>query len=101
MLICNIDPPGCTDIDDVLSYQENIDINGNKIGIIGVHIVDVIYVLYLFSQHYPNFANEIYKNMFSNEVFFTVYPGKEKPFGIISDFLIEEFLTLKNLNLQI
>jgi len=97
LLMCNIDPPGCTDIDDVLSYQENINGKGEKIGIIGVHIVDVVYVLYLFSQHYPNFANEIYGNMFSNEVFFTVYPSlnKEKPYGIISDFLVEEFLTLK------
>ena len=52
----------------------------------------MIYVLYLFSQYYPNFANEIYTNIFSNEVFFSIYPRREKPYGIMSDFLIEEFI---------
>lgn len=104
IFMCNIDPVGCTDIDDVLSYQEidssNTE-NGNntnsKIKVIGIHISDVTYLLYLFSQHYPTFAKDIYQNMWSNEVFATVYPSinKEKPYGIISDFLIDEFLTLK------
>ena len=101
IFMCNIDPEGCTDIDDVISYKEidssNTDNTNNKTKVIGIHISDVTYLLYLFSQHYPAFAKDIYKNMWSNEVFATVYPSlnKEKPYGIISDFLIDQFLTLK------
>ena len=96
VFMCNIDPDGCTDIDDVISYQIiSSQNNSNKTRVIGIHISDVTYLLYLFSQHYPSFAKDIYQNMWTNEVFATVYPGREKPYGIISDFLIDEFLTLK------
>ena len=93
LLICNIDPPGCTDIDDVISYSEL----NNDVKIIGVHISDVMYLLYLFAKNYDcNFVNNIHTNMFTNEIFATVYPSSnEKPFGIISDYLIDKFLTLK------
>lgn len=99
VFMCNIDPEGCTDIDDVISFKEidsykNANIN-SKTKVIGIHISDVTYLLYLFSQHYPSFAKDVYQNMWTNEVFATVYPGREKPYGIISDFLIDEFLTLK------
>lgn len=93
LMICNIDPIGCTDIDDLISYS--IGINGEKI--IGVHICDLTYILHIFNEHYPEFSNDIYKNMFLNEIFATVYPGSEenKPYGILSDYLIDNFLTLK------
>jgi len=90
LMICNIDPYGCTDIDDVVSYSEQCD--GTKI--IGIHICDVIYVLSLFGEYFPEFINEVYSNMFNTDIYSTVYTNS-KPFGIISDKLIDNFLTLK------
>jgi hypothetical protein len=90
LMICNIDPSGCTDIDDVISYSEQPD----GIKIIGIHICDIIYVLSLFGKYFPKFINEIYSNMFNTDIYATVYTNS-KPFGIISDKLIDNFLTLK------
>ena len=37
--ICNIDPEGCTDIDDVISYSEKIDpLDSEIISVYGIHI---------------------------------------------------------------
>lgn len=77
-LICNIDPPGCTDIDDVISYSE-ID----EYKIIGIHISDVAYVLKLFDQEF----NE-------KDRYCTIYPGHGKPYNIINDDIIDNFLSL-------
>jgi hypothetical protein len=88
-LICNIDPPGCIDIDDVISYTE---LDDRKI--IGVHITDVVYVLKIFNQVYPDLLKQTYKTMFESELYATVYPHGIKPYGIIPDIFVENFLTL-------
>jgi exoribonuclease R len=77
-LICNIDPPGCTDIDDVISYSET-----DKYKIIGIHISDVAYVLKLFDQDF----NE-------KDRYCTIYPAHGKPYNIINDDIIDNFLSL-------
>ena len=88
-LICNIDPPGCVDIDDVISYTELSDRK-----IIGIHITDVVYVMKIFEQVYPDLLKQLYKSMFESDLYATVYPHGIKPYGIIPDVFVENFLTL-------
>jgi hypothetical protein len=80
-LMCNIDPLGCTDIDDVISYCEF-----NNKNYIGIHITDVIYVLNLFKNEFPDLIN---KNRFS-----TVYSYSNQ-YNILPDKIIDDYLTLK------
>ena len=78
--ICNIDPEGCEDIDDLVSYHED----GDK-RLIGVHIIDIIYVLSLFKTLGIDAINR--------DRFSTVY-GYRTNWGILPDILIENFLSL-------
>ena len=73
-IICNIDPLNCRDIDDVISYSKNR---------IGIHITDFIYVI-----------NLLDKNLINQKRFSTVYPSYDKPYNIIPDIIIENFLSL-------
>jgi len=72
-IICNIDPPNCRDIDDVISYSKNR---------IGIHITDFIYVI-----------NLLDKDLINQNRFSTVY-SYDKPYGIIPDIIIDNFLSL-------
>jgi hypothetical protein len=77
--ICNIDPPNCLDIDDVISYSDNI---------IGIHITDVIYILKAL-KYQPKL-----------NIYTTIYPWNSKPYNILPDELIDKYLTLKPDNLR-
>ena len=77
--ICNIDPSNCLDIDDVISYSDNI---------IGIHITDVIYILKALNYE-PNY-----------NIYTTIYPWNSKPYNILPDDLIDKYLTLKPNNLR-
>lgn len=86
-MICNIDPINCLDIDDVISYSD---------GIVGIHITDVVYVLkFISNSKIVDFSlDELYKIYFQKEIFTTVYPDKSKPYNILSDDIISNFLSL-------
>lgn len=80
--ICNIDPIGCTDIDDVISYS----IHKNYI-IIGIHIIDVVFTL-------GNKLEDIHNKIFTNNIYNTVY-SIIKTFGLLSNNIIDDLLSLK------
>lgn len=86
-MICNIDPINCLDIDDMISYSD---------GIIGIHITDVVYVLkFISDSKIVDFSlEELYDTYFKKELFTTVYPDKSKPYNILSDDIINSFLSL-------
>ena len=88
-LICNIDPPNCSDIDDMISYAES-----DGYHIIGIHITDVVYVLNMFKDIYPNLIDNIYQNIIQTNIWCTMYPSLSKPYGILPDELVKHFLTL-------
>ena len=86
-MICNIDPINCLDIDDMISCTD---------GIIGIHITDVVYVLkFISDSKIVDFSLEqLYDTYFKKEIFTTVYPDKSKPYNILSDDIINNFLSL-------
>ena len=86
-MICNIDPINCLDIDDIISCTD---------GIIGIHITDVVYVLkFISDSKIVDFSLEqLYDTYFKKEIFTTVYPDKSKPYNILSDDIINSFLSL-------
>lgn len=86
-MICNIDPINCLDIDDMISCTD---------GIIGIHITDVVYVLkFISDSKIVDFSLEqLYDTYFKKEIFTTIYPDKSKPYNILSDDIINNFLSL-------
>jgi len=78
-IICNIDPPFCLDIDDVISYN-------SKSELIGIHIVDLISIL-------GESINLIHDNIYFNNIFNTTYADNHT-YNIIPENIINNYLSL-------
>jgi exoribonuclease R len=83
--ICNIDPIKCSDIDDVISYKIE-----NNNSIIGIHICNIIELFKNLEIDYKEIMNII----INNNIYNTIYTY-DKRYDIISDELVNNFISLK------
>lgn len=84
LLICNIDPFNCSDIDDVISLHKTEN------NVIGIHIIDIVKTLKILDLNLEFITNFI----LDNNLYVTTYTNTEQ-INIINKDFIDHFLSLK------